>query len=338
MDRRKFIKSAVPIAIGASLSNRLYGEPASLKTTDLIAKSTSDDVIKYRLSSIKINPKRWSELIELSKVWSEISYNHECATDFCENSEKYLEKKGVSLGSQSTLESELEALKVFVDRDIIETVSSGDLDDFFTVLSEKGVISDINNNSKLRQKLDEDFTRVFQVMKSSSSKYNTDPLYDLYSELGLLDENRDIRLVPGSQTVPVAAAAIVVLAVSVVAYATVAVTAGAGLLVAVAISVAAATAVTVGGNGGHGKKSDCTNSLLSEMKLAAQISDTLGNDKLTSSILEDIECAKQQIADNLDKVLDMAKKYKLIDYSEIDEAKVRSSLHSLASTQIINIT
>ena len=339
MDRRKFIKMSIPATAGAAASGRLFGEPASLKPSEIIATDKRDDLIKYRLSNAKINPEQWENLVNLSKLWADVCANEADSELFTANPQKYLETKGISGEQQVAINSELNALRVFADKDIARSVHEGDPDDFFRVLAEKNIITDINNSSLLREKLDAYFIRTFKILSSQDNESQLvakDSLYALYSDLGLLDEDRNLKIVPGNQTVPVAAVAIVVIAVSVVAYATVGIAAGAGVLAAVAISIAAATAIVIGGGGGH-VSVDHDREIMEEMRVAAQISSTLGNDKLTLSILKDIENTKEHISKKLDDILDSAVKHKLINFDGVDEIRVRASLHSLVNSHLLNI-
>ncbi len=75
MDRRKFIKMGIPAATGIAVSNRLFGEPASIKSSEIIATDARDDLIKYRLSNVRINPEQWGNLVNLSKLWADVCTN-----------------------------------------------------------------------------------------------------------------------------------------------------------------------------------------------------------------------------------------------------------------------
>lgn len=335
MDRRKFIKVGVPVVVASTTSGRLYGKPASLMTNEELEEQESlGNLVKYRLSNLKISPKNWQHLIDLNKTWSQVCSDHSESEQFLSSPGTYLANLGISKKQQTTLAPELKALSVFTDRDIAASAINGNPEDFFRVLSEKKLISSINNESELREKLDAHFTNMFSLLDSDQSE--KDSLYELYNELGLLDEDRNFKVVPGNQVVPVAAVAIVVIAVSVVIYATVGVGAGVGILVAVAVSISIAAAVYVGGGGGHVKNIE-TPSIMEDMSLAAQVSGFFGNEKLTKSILSDIENVKGNVGQELDKVIDLALKHKLISFEDINEDKVRASLHTLIKNQIMQI-
>ncbi len=250
-----------------------------------------------------------------------------------------MESKGITAEQQAAINTELSALSVFSDPDIANSVHRGNPDEFFRVLAEKNIIKNINNNSLLREKLDAYFMRTFKILSSKENESQLaakDSLYALYGDLGLLDDERNLKIVPGNQTVPVAAVAIVVVAVSVVAYATVGVAAGAGILAAVAISIAAATAIAVGGGGGHASINN-DQSIIEEMNLAAQISNTFGNNEMTLAIMKNIENTQQKISEKLDEILDSAVKHKLINFDGVDENRVRASLHSIVNSNLLRI-
>ena len=342
MDRRKFIAN-IPVALIASgTSTKLFGSPDSIKTSSEISllSKKNEDSIKYRLSKISVSPSQWDEIINVSQVWSNICSSEAEAEKFCADSKNYLTKQGLDSEAQQAIESELNALKVFLDRDIISSVKNGDPEKFFQTLADKNLIKELNNASRLREKLDAGLTLKFNLLSRHETREQLqvkEALFSIYDQLSMLDENRDFKVILGNQLVPVAAAAIVVIAVSVVAYATVAIAAGAGILAAVAISIFAATAVFVGGGGGHGMLQNQQN-VISEMALAAQISGSVGNNELTHAILNDIEKVKNQVGHQLDKILDLAIEKNLINFDGIDEKRMRASLHSLVNTQLFQIS